>query len=107
MPWRADGGCQFQNQPADIQRVHLLVFPRPHQGLPHDLADLFIHVNGSEPPGDQVLALGNRDQFFLLQRQQAEADHLQPRPAGIPLVPLRQLTLELFVYRCHRVPVMR
>ena len=92
---------QFKNGAANIDGMHLLVFPDPDEGVVNDIPHFPADGHRLQAADHHRLAIADGDQLFTFQRQEEEADHLLPGPAGVLLPPAGQFANELIVHLAH------
>ena len=73
-----------EDRPADVDRVHLFVLPRPDERVAKDLAHLGRDRHCGQPAGDRVLAVADGDDLLPLEREEEELEHFLTRAAGPP-----------------------
>src|SRR5438552_3592326 len=89
------GIADLEDGAANVNGMHLFIFPDPHHGMADEVADLIIDGHVEEAGVDERLAVSHRHEFFALQSQKKETEHFLPRPAGKFAVQLFELKPEL------------
>jgi hypothetical protein len=90
-----------EDRAADVDRVHLLILPRPQQRVAHQLAHVVAEIHPRQPLANDLFAIGNADDFLPLEREQEKLDQLLARRSGKTVAKFPELDLEFFVNRGH------
>ena len=96
--------AQAQDRPADVDRVHLFVLPRPDERVAKDLSHLGRDRHRGQPARDRVFAVADGDDLLALEREQKQVEHLLSGTVGPPFLPFGEPLFEFLVDGSHATP---
>src|SRR5207249_1568555 len=76
--WRA------QQDAARVDRVHLLVFPGPRDGMADDVLHFGVKRRPGEPALDELVAVRDRDELLALDSEKEKSRQLFARVVPVP-----------------------
>ena len=91
----------LEDRAPDVDRVHLLVFPDPDEGVPEDVLDIIGQGQSRDPLAHERVAITDRHELLALQRHEEQLDQLLPRIAGTLLPNSLHLAEEFVVHGPH------